>query len=324
MNAKAKSKLPANKRVIADIGGTNARFALLTSNKFIQNEKVLAVGDYPDFASAYKDYLQQVNNPQVLEAAIAIANPIDGDRIKMTNHDWDFSIEQTRQDLSLDSLVFKNDFEALALSIPHLAREDCHQIGSGEIKQDAPIGILGPGTGLGVAGLIFSGEEWLPLAGEGGHVSLSPTTQRECQILETCWKEFQHVSAERLISGSGLQRLYLAICELDQVDAKPDLTPKDISQYALDQTNKQCEETLEVFCALLGVVAGNLALTLGAKGGIYIGGGIIPKLGSYFDNSLFRERFESKGRFKDYLKDIPVFVIKSEHPALVGISQVFD
>jgi len=324
MNSKIKPKSSTNKRVIADIGGTNARFALLNSSRFIQNEKVLPVDNYPDFASAYQHYLELVNNPKVTEAAIAIANPIDGDRIKMTNHDWDFSIEETRKILSLDSLIFKNDFEALALSIPHLEREECHQIGSGKIKENAPIGILGPGTGLGVAGLVFTGEKWIALPGEGGHISLSPTSKRECQILETCWKEFEHVSAERLISGSGLQRLYRVICELDQVDAKTDLKPRDISQHAINQTDKQCSEALDVFCALLGVVAGNLALTLGAKGGIYIGGGIIPKLESYFENSSFRERFESKGRFKDYLKDIPVFVIKSEHPALVGISQAFD
>ena len=318
------NKQSKKQRVIADIGGTNARFALLNSDRSIQNERVLQVDNYPDFAAAYQEYLQHCNNPKVTEAAIAIANPINGDHIKMTNHNWDFSIEKTRQILSLDSLVFKNDFEALALSIPHLDREECHQVGSGKIKEKAPIGVLGPGTGLGVAGLIFSGEKWTPLPGEGGHVSLSPTTKRECQILKACWQQYQHVSAERLISGSGLQKTYLTICELDQVHAKANLTPQEISQHALNQTDKQCSETLEIFCALLGVVAGNLALTLGAKGGIYIGGGIIPKLGGYFENSPFRERFESKGRFKDYLRDIPVFVIRSKHPALIGISQVFE
>ena len=310
-------------RVIADIGGTHARFALLNFDGSIQQELVLQGDQYPDFADAYQDYLKRSGNPKVTQAAIAIACPIEGDRIKMTNHDWDFSIEEARQTLSLDTLIFKNDFEALALSIPYLDRAECYQVGSGKIKPEAPIGVLGPGTGLGVSGLIYSGDKWIPLSGEGGHVSLSPTTKRELMILEACWHEYQHVSAERLISGSGLQRIYEAICELDQVDAKADLTPQEISHSALNQIDKQCAETLEVFCALLGVVAGNLALTLGANGGIYIGGGIIPKLGSYFENSLFTQRFESKGRFKNYLKDIPVFVMKSKHPALIGISQVF-
>ncbi len=311
-------------RVIADIGGTHARFALLNADGSFQQEMVLEGDESPDFVSAYQDYLKRSGDPRVTEAAIAIACPIEGDRIKMTNHDWDFSIEEARKTLSLDSLVFKNDFEALALSIPYLDRAECYQVGSGKIKLEAPIGVLGPGTGLGVSGLISSGDKWIPLSGEGGHVSLSPTTKRELKILETCWQKYQHVSAERLISGSGLQRIYEAICELDQVDAKADLTPQDISRCALNQTDKQCAETLEIFCGLLGVVAGNLALTLGAKGGIYIGGGIIPKLGSYFENSPFRKRFESKGRFKDYLKGIPVFVIRSKHPALIGISQVFE
>ncbi len=313
-----------NLRIIADIGGTHARFALLNIDSTLEKELVLQGNDYPDFVTAFQHYLQYSGNPKVTEAAIAIACPIDGDYIKMTNHNWNFSIEEARKTLALDTLIFKNDFEALALSIPHLDRDDCYQVGSGQIKPEAPIGILGPGTGLGVSGLIFSGEKWTPISGEGGHVSLSPTTKRELLILEACWKKYEHVSAERLISGSGLQRIYQTICELDQVEAKIKLMPQDISQSAMNQTDQQCKEALDIFCGLLGVIAGNLALTLGAKGGIYIGGGIIPKLGSYFESSPFRESFKSKGRFKDYLKDIPVFVIKSNHPALIGIRQAFE
>jgi len=313
-----------NLKIIADIGGTHARFALLNQAGSIHSQGILKVADHANFVSAYQAYLDISGNPEITQAAIAIANPIDGDLIKMTNHSWDFSIEEARKTLALESLIFKNDFEALAMSIPFLDRKDCHQVGGGTIKAESPIGVLGPGTGLGVSGLIFSGEKWIALSGEGGHVSLSPTTKRESQILEVCWQTYEHVSAERLISGSGLQRLYEAICQLDKVIAKPKISPQDISQQAISQTDPQCKESLDIFCGLLGVVAGNLALTLGAKGGIYIGGGIIPKLGCYFDNSPFRERFESKGRFKDYLKDIPVFIIKSKHPALIGISQVFE
>ena len=313
-----------SKKIIADIGCTNARFALLNTDGSIQDEIVLQGADHPDFVSAVQEYLSLISNPCITEAAVAIANPIDGDLIKMTNHNWNFSIEEARKTLKLDSLIFKNDFEALAMSIPFLEDNDLHQVGGGKIKKKRAIGVLGPGTGLGVSGLVFSGEKWIPLSGEGGHVSLSPTNKRQARILEVCWERYQHVSSERLISGSGLQKIYQAICQLDDVSTILNLTPQEISKSALDKTNKQCEETLDIFTAMLGVVAGNLALTLGAKGGIYIGGGIIPKLGDYFENSPFREHFEAKGRFNPYLKKIPVFVIKSENPALIGIKQAFE
>jgi len=322
-SVKTVQKKQAMQRVIGDIGGTNARFALLSENGSIHNELVLKGADYPDFISAYKDYLVQTDCPKITEAAIAIANPINGDKIKMTNHNWEFSIEEVRQGLALDRLIFRNDFAALALSIPLLKKSECHQVGGGKIKKGRPIGVLGPGTGLGVSGLIYSGKTWLPIAGEGGHVSISPTSQRECQILDICWKTYTHVSAERLVSGSGLQKILQALGQIDGVEIEPQLSPKEISSRAINQTDKLCEEALDIFCGLLGTIAGNLALTLGAKGGIYIGGGIIPKLGRFFEHSSFRQKFEGKGRFNDYLKEIPVFVIHSKHPALVGITRAF-
>ncbi len=313
-----------NQRVIADIGGTYARFALLDNSGSIQNERVLNALDYVDFIGAYKEFLALTNNPKIIEAAIAIANPINGDKIEMTNHDWAFSIEETRQRLQLDRLIFKNDFAALALSIPLLDRSECYQVGGKKIKSKSPIGVLGPGTGLGVSGLIYSESKWYPIPGEGGHVSISPTTKKECQILELCWEKNQHVSAERLVSGRGLQRILRALRQIEGENPASNLSPKDISQNAIDQTDDLCVEALDIFCGLLGTVAGNLALTLGAQGGIYIGGGIIPKLGQFFENSSFREKFEAKGRFSNYLNEIPVFIIQAKHPALLGISRAFE
>lgn len=317
-------KTVTKQRLIADIGGTNARFALVNSDGSIQDQMVLLGADHPDFVSAYQAYIRLIGKPTITEAAIAIANPIDGDVIKMTNHNWNFSIVEAQEILGLDSLIFKNDFEALAMSIPFLEPEDFYQIGGSKIKKKSAIGVLGPGTGLGVSGLVFSGEKWTPLASEGGHTSFSPTTQREIEIFQACLKRYEHVSAERLISGSGLELIYSLICELDGTLPESGLSAIDISQSAMKQTDPQCKEALELFCGMLGVVAGNLAVTLGARGGIYIGGGIVPKLGSYFENSPFRKQFESKGRFTNYLQDIPVFVIQSTYPALVGIRQVFE
>lgn len=315
---------PQPHKVIADIGGTNARFALLNSDGVIQDQLVLKGANYPDFVSAFRDYIEMTASTHITEAAVAIANPIDGDAIKMTNHNWDFSIEEARQSLGLDTLVFKNDFEALAMSLPFLDTGDVYKVCGGEAKQGCAIGVLGPGTGLGVSGLVYADGQWVPLSSEGGHASLSPSSDREIDILKVALRHYEHVSAERFVSGPGLKLIYQFICELDGVEPIASISAHEISEHALAETNSQCVEALEVFCAQLGVIAGNLALTLGAKGGIYIGGGIVPKLGDYFSRSPFKQRFVAKGRFSQYLADIPVYVIQAKYPALVGIKQVFS
>jgi len=310
-------------RLIADIGGTNARFALLSPSGDIHQQIVLPCIDYPDIVSAIKAYLSQVGDPVIEEAAMAIANPISGDWIKMTNYKWAFSIAATQEALSLRRLTFKNDFTALAMSLPLLPEADLKQIG-GNSNQDKgmALAVLGPGTGLGVSGLIRAGEHWIPLQGEGGHVSVSPANERECDILKTCWTQYEHVSAERLVSGMGLQNLYHAICTLEGATAEA-LSPAEVSTRGKDDTDPYCAEALATFCGLLGSVAGNLVLTLGAFGGVYIGGGIVPRLGSYFDTSPFRERFEAKGRFRGHLEPVPAFVIQAKQPALLGIGEAF-
>ena len=316
--------LSANERLIADIGGTNARFALLSPSGQIHQEIVLPCADYPDILSAITAYLTRIGNPTIDEAAMAIANPLTSDSVKMTNHNWAFSIAETRDALKLKKLTFKNDFTALAMSLPLLPSSDLKQIG-GDAAQEkgSALAVLGPGTGLGVSGLVRSGDSWIPLEGEGGHVSVSPANARECDILKVCWKQFEHVSAERLISGMGLQNLYSAICELEGVAAEV-LSPADISTRGQDGSDPVCAEALATFCALLGSVAGNLVLTLGAFGGVYIGGGIVPRLGRFFETSKFRERFEAKGRFRNHLEKVPAYVIHTKHPALIGVGQAID
>ena len=309
-----------NYRLIADVGGTNARFAILSKDGVISGQKTLPCANYNAFVDAVQAFLK--DSPTVTEAAIAIANPITGDRIQMTNHAWSFSIEDTRKKLGLNRLIFKNDFTALAMSIPLLTQEQCRQIGGTQSVADSPIAVLGPGTGLGVSGLVPHAERWAALQGEGGHVSLAPANQREIDLLQELWKTWDHVSAERLISGMGLENTYVALCSLNGKQAEQ-LTAADISSRALSGEDTECVESLTIFCALLGSVAGNLALTLGATGGVYIGGGIVPRLGNFFGQSDFRSRFESKGRFTTYLEKIPVFVIDAPNPALIGISQAF-
>jgi len=306
-------------RLLGDIGGTNARFALVHGDGTpITHEVTLPTGQYPDLAAAAHAYLQQVGPATVREACIAIANPIDGDVLKMTNNHWQFSIEATRQQLGLNSLLMLNDWEAMAMAAPALQGADLEQIGAGEAVPDAPKGMIGPGTGLGVSSLVRSRRgDWVPIAGEGGHVGLSPTCEREADILRVLWRTHSHVSAERAISGMGLENLYRAICELNGTKAEP-LVAAQVTERALKAQDVACEEALERMCRLLGHAAANLAVTLGARGGIYIGGGVIGRLGDYFAQSGFRAAFEAKGRFENYMKRIPTYVIRAEQPALIG------
>lgn len=310
---------PNSPRLLGDIGGTNARFALVQGDQQpITHEVTLPTSQYPDLAAAAQAYLQQVGQPTVAQACIAIANPIDGDVLKMTNNHWQFSIEATRQALSLDNLLMLNDWAAMAMAAPALNGRDLEKIGSGEPVPDAPKGLMGPGTGLGVSSLVRSRRgEWLPIAGEGGHVSLAPSCQREADILRVLWQTYPHVSAERVISGMGLENLYRAICQLNGTEPEA-LSAAQVSERGLAASDVACEEALERLCCLLGNAAANLALTLGARGGVYIGGGVVGRLGDYLARSGFRAAFEAKGRFESYMQRIPTYVIRAEQPALMG------
>jgi glucokinase len=310
--------------LLADIGGTNARFALLVEGA-IQDMRILDGSAYPTLADAARAYLAQSSHTPTA-AAIAIAAPITGDGVHMTNHTWRFSVKELRHDLHLDRLIVLNDFTALAMSLRSLPRAELTQYGGGNPSSTAPIALIGPGTGLGVSGLVAhiikSQEIWLPLQGEGGHATLPACTKRESAVLEILRNQFTHVSAERVISGPGLVNLYNALCSVDGVVAR-NLLPSDVTEHALVKSDAQCVESLQLFCAFLGTMAGNLALTLGAFGGVYIGGGIVPRLGDYFLHSAFRARFEDKGRYKDYLAPIPTYVIKSATPAFYGLARAF-
>jgi glucokinase len=322
-------------RLLADIGGTNARFALEPGPGRIELIDVLPCAEYATLADAVRAYLASpavaacVQAP-VRHAAIAIANPVVGDLVRMTNHHWGFSIEALRRELGFDTFVVVNDFSALAMSLPHLGAKDKGQVGGGAPVADAPIGLVGAGTGLGVSGLIpgncageGEGAGWTALRSEGGHVTFSPSNELEVAILQYAWREFEHVSAERLLSGAGVELIYRALAH-HQGRAGESLPAPEISRRALSGECALCDQVVEVFCGMLGTVAGNLAVTLGAQGGVYIGGGIVPRLGERFARSAFRARFEQKGRFTAYLAQVPTYVITAEYPAFLGVSAILQ
>jgi glucokinase len=310
-------------RLLADIGGTNARFALQSgAGGGFDDVEVLPCAAYPTLGEAMRAYLANARARGlavggVHHAALAIANPVEGDAVRMTNHHWSFSIEALRQEQGLATLLVVNDFAALAMALPHLAPEGKRRIGGGVELAGRPIGLIGPGTGLGVSGVIPVENRWVALAGEGGHVSFAPCNRDEVAILEALWSEYGHVSAERLLSGMGLELIHWA-------RTGKRLKAADITQGALDGSSGDCAGTVDAFCAILGSVAGNVALTLGATGGMYIGGGIVPRLGGLFERSSFRARFEDKGRLGDYLARIPTYLITEQYPALRGVSAMLS
>lgn len=312
--------MTAARGLIADIGATNARFAL-ADNKGVYSEQILKCADYPGLVEATRAYLslaKPANMPQ--SAAMAIAGPVLGDRFEMTNHVWSFSQKETQKALGLQRFHLVNDFVALAMAVPHLKDKDVRQIAGAKPLAGAPIGIIGPGTGLGVASLVWDGKHYIPVSGEGGHVTMPACNDREFALFQQLIRmKYHHISAERVCSGKGLVNIYNALRALDGVDL-PERTPEEISAAALSGQCALCHESLDLMLAFLGRVAGNLALTLGTYGGIYIAGGIVSKLGyDYFNGSAFYAEFIGKGRFSNYMKPVPVFVIEHPFPAFVGL-----
>ncbi len=314
-------------RLLADVGGTNARFAWQASaGAPITDVRVLPCAEHPTLQAAMHAYLDGLGQCRPQAAAIAIANPITGDEVRMTNHHWAFSQSAVKAEFGLQNLQLLNDFTALALALPVLPADELRQVGGGAAVADAPIALLGAGTGLGVSGLLPDRRGgWLPINGEGGHVTLPAVSARERLVMDGLIQRYGRASAERLLCGQGLVDACAILCAADGVPERALAHAAEVTEAALAGGLPQAVEALTHFCALLGSVAGNLALTLGARGGVYIGGGIVPRLGEAFERSPFRQRFEAKGRFSAYLQAIPVWVITSrQSPALLGAARALD
>jgi len=322
--------------LLADVGGSNARFAwVAAADQAPQHIRTLAVAEYPSLLDAARAYLAGLSlgalpagaDSQPRSAALALATPVTGDQVRFTNSGWSFSQAELSAALGLQRLCVLNDFEALALSLPRLRAGQWAPAGGGAPRWDLPLAVVGPGTGLGVAGLLpnaAGGKGWLALAGEGGHATLAAADDFEAELLQLARRTHAHVSAERFLSGIGLPLLYRCVAEVQGQRAVVDVDAPWILERALADDDAVAARTIDTFCAMLGSFAGSVALTFGARGGLFIGGGIVPRLGVRFERSQFRERFEAKGRYRDYMAAIPTPLITDTLAALDGAAQALS
>lgn len=304
--------------LVGDVGATNARFGLVSPDGAVLHSGIFAIDDFAEIGAAIDAYLPTRGTlPMPRLGALAIAAAITGDEIRMTNHPWSFSVAALRDRLGFERFVVINDFTAVALALPRLSAGDRMPIGGGAPVEGMPIAVLGPGSGLGVSGLISAGSGWVPLTGEGGHATMAPVTERESAVLELMRRHFDHVSAERCLSGPGLVNLYNSLAALDRVPAAS-YTAAQITDLEAGAKDPLCREATAMFCAMLGTFAGDLALTLGARGGVYVAGGIVPRLGARLAENGFRERFEAHGRMGALLATVPTYVVTHRLPAFLG------
>ncbi len=308
--------------LLADIGGTNVRFALVSREGGEGNQRIGDFVSYPcaRFSSLEHAIASFLDGQRVTRAAFAVAGPVSGDAVALTNSAWTFSVAAIKATFQWDRLTVVNDFAATALAIPFLQPCDLLPIGGGGAIEGKPIGVIGPGTGLGVSALIpLPDGAYMALEAEGGHVTMPAYDDRDADILSILRRTFGHVSAERVASGSGLVNLYGALCHLARRKAE-NMAPDQIVSAALDGSCPVCVQALDHFFAMLGTVAGDLALTVGAKGGIVLAGGILPRIQQALLESRFRERFEGKGRFTPWLSKVPTTLCLHPDPAVIGLA----
>ncbi|QJQ96080.1 MULTISPECIES: glucokinase [Halomonadaceae] len=308
--------------LVGDIGGTNARFALVERGNLEPREILrLSCADYPTLSAAIRDYLARVDlgEESLTQACLAFACPVHADLVRLTNNHWSFSKRAVKDELGLTSLKVINDFTAQALGVPHVRPEELHAIGGGQAIESAVKLVIGPGTGLGVAGVFPGQHGWIPLPTEGGHVTFAPTDEREANLLRYFRNRYGRVSVERILCGQGLLDLYGAHCSLK--GAKPRYTtPAEVTDAA-NEGDDIAVDTVQRFLKILGDVSGDAALTLGAQGGVYLCGGILPRLLEWMPQSRFRDAFADKGRMSDYTADIPTWVVTAPWTGLLGAAE---
>lgn len=311
--------------LVADIGGTHARFGLISQLGAEPTDvRILRCADYPDLVGAVEDYLGRIPaTVRPVAACVAVAGPVRGDRFRLTNAHWDFSISESRMRLGLGHLELINDFTALALAVPELPSSAFVRIGPGVRWAAEPMAVIGPGTGLGVGGLMRVQQRWVPIPGEGGHAGLPVENEAEAQVARVLREQHAVVDAETALSGPGLARLYRALCVVH--DVTPEVArPEQVCAAGRRGVDPVAREALSMFCGMLGAFAGNVALTLGARGGVLLGGGILPGIVDFLADSDFRDRFIGNRAVHGYLDQVATELIVAATPALRGAAAVLE
>ena len=310
--------------LVGDVGGTNARFALahmIEGRPVLEHHQSFKGADHPTFLDGVRAFIDGCEEKPT-GGVIAVAGPVTDGAIDLTNSPWRVS-EAELATLSLNPVRLINDFEALAWGAPIVPEAELGDLGGpAEGDPHSTVAVLGPGTGFGVSALVRDargGEMAMP--SEGGHACFAPGDAVEDEILRILRRRYDRVSIERLICGPGLLNMHRALAEIDGRETHID-DPAEITREALEDPRSPCGATLARFCAILGAVAGDIALTTGARGGVFVAGGIAPRILPFLKASPFRERFERKGRFTDYMKAIPTRVILHPHAALLGAARV--
>lgn len=307
--------------LVGDVGGTNARFALVERGSVRpQAIEILPCGNYANLSEAVIEYLRRVGVSEVSEACLAVASPVRGTRIRMTNNHWQFDTEEIRQQFGWRAFKVINDFTAMALGVLHVPEDNLVHVCGGPGDKHRPRLVMGPGTGLGVSGLVPTRNGWVPLVTEGGHVDFAPANDNEMSILRILQGRFGRVSVERILCGQGLLNLYQAHAEIQGIAAPLD-APESITAAALEHVDALASHTLGHFCEILGRTAGNAVLTLGSTGGVYLCGGILPRVLDFFLQSPFRSGFEDKGRMRPLVEFTPVFVVTEPYTGLFGAAE---
>jgi glucokinase len=308
--------------LIGDIGGTNARFALANPEQpGFHDAMTLKCADFAWADDAIRHYLDELSADSPSVICLAAAGPVVENTVQITNNHWTLNAADISADFGIDAVRLMNDFEALAYSVPHLQSTDSLSIGLPELKplsdDSFNVAIIGPGTGLGTAGLIKRGSSLIPVVGEGGHVGFAPKSQVQIEILSALRSKFDRVSVERLISGSGLENIYWALT-LIHGEQRTQLSAKEIFANLGEGDDPRAAEAIHMFFEIFGQVAGDLALTMGAEDGVYFAGGIVKRYPELLQNSGFRNAFENKGRHRAYMERIPTLLITHDEPGLLG------
>lgn len=305
--------------LVADIGGTNARFALVEhENAPTEFLPKTPTADHPNISSAIRHVLGTAACDRIQTAVIALAGPVTGNKIDLTNADWIVEPLKMIADLGLRKVVVVNDFEAQALALPGLTGGDIEQFGSGEALPHAAKFALGPGTGMGAGGIVHVAGTWIPVPGEGGHVEMGPLSDEDFAIWPHIERTGGRISAEHILSGTGMPRLARAVAQSKRSEVI--FTAAAEITEAADDNDPVAVKTMEIYARALGRLAGDFALSFLARGGVYLTGGVTTHVARYLTDGRFRASFEAKAPHEDLVKSIPTFIVRHPNPALEGLA----